>query len=56
MAKDGVVKGKTDKHDKGKTNKHKSTLKEHTMSQIASAAPKSHGKPLTTAPLKRRVG
>ena len=52
MATEGFVKGKTDKHLKGKTNKHMSKQKEHTMSQVASAAPKSHGKPSTTAPLK----
>lgn len=55
MATEGFVKGKSDKHNKGKTNKHMSTLKEHTRSLIASAAPKSHGKPPNTAPPKRRA-
>lgn len=38
------------KFSRGKTNKHKSTQKSHTISQIASAAPRSRGKPLTTTP------
>jgi len=55
MSDDEFVKGKSDKHGKGKTNKHKSTLKAHTLSQIASAVPKSHGKPPNTTPPKRRA-
>ena len=40
---------------KGKTNTHKSTLKEHTRSQVASAAPRSHAKPPNTPSPKQRA-
>lgn len=46
MAKSGIT--------GGKTNKHKSTMKAHTRSQLATAAPKTRGKPRTTAAAKPR--
>ncbi len=47
MSKSGIV--------QGKTNTHKSTLKAHIKSQIASAAPKSRGQPLASMPPRRRA-
>ena len=38
----------TSKFARGKTNKHKSTEKSHTMAKVALAVPGSHGKPLNT--------
>ncbi len=40
---------------KGKTNKHKNTLKAHIRSQVASAAPKAHGKAQAVTSVKRRA-
>ena len=39
----------TSRFAQGKTNKHKSTEKSHTMARVASAVPGSHSKPLNTA-------
>lgn len=45
MAKSGIA--------SGKTNKHKSTVKAHVKSKVASATPKTRGKPKATPPKGR---
>jgi len=39
----------------GKTNRHKSTSKAHTRSQVVASTPKSRGKPSSGAAPKRRA-